>query len=150
MSELKHRLQSDLTQAMRDRDEVRTGAIRMALTALTTEEVSGKQARELSDAEVVTVLRREVKKRAEAAEAFDTGGRADRAARERAESEVLAAYLPAELSDAELAALVDAAIAETGASEPRQMGQVMKVLTPRVAGRADGGRVAAAVKARLS
>lgn len=147
---LKAQLRSDLTTAMKARDELRSATLRMALTAITNEEVAGKVARELSDDEVLKVLGREVKKRKEAAEAFAGAGRAEQAAREVAEGEVLATYLPAQLSDEELRALVDAAVAETGAEGPKAMGAVMKVLTPRVAGRADGGRVAAAVKARLS
>ena len=147
---LKAQLRSDLTTAIKGRDELRSATLRMALAAITTEEVAGKVARELSDDEVLKVLGREVKKRKEAAEAFAGAGRAEQAAREEAEGEVLTAYLPAQLSDAELQALVDAAVAETGAEGPRGMGAVMKVLTPRVAGRADGGRVAAAVKAKLS
>ncbi|MCU1675995.1 MAG: hypothetical protein JWM93_753 [Frankiales bacterium] len=147
---LKQRLHDDLTTAMKARDALRTASLRMALTALTNEEVAGKQARELSDNDVVVVLRREVKKRTEAAEAFTAGGRTDSAARELAEREVLAVYLPAELSDDDLATLVDAAVAESGATAPGQMGLVMKLLTPRVAGRAEGGRVAAAVRQRLS
>src|ERR1044072_6777836 len=119
---LKERLQSDLTAAMKARDELRAATLRMALTAVTTEEVAGKQARVLSDDEVLTVLAREAKKRREAAEAFDGAGRAELAARERAEGEVLAAYLPAQLSDDEIAELVTAAIAETGASGPQAMG----------------------------
>ena len=147
---LKAQLRSDLTSAMKARDELRSATIRMALTAITNEEVAGKVARELSDDEVLKVLGREVKKRKEAAEAFAGAGRAEQAAREVAEGEVLSAYLPAQLSDEELHALVDAAVAESGAEGPRAMGAVMKVLTPRVAGRADGSRVAAAVKAKLS
>jgi uncharacterized protein YqeY len=147
---LKAQLRSDLTSAMKARDELRSATIRMALTAITNEEVAGEVARELSDDEVLKVLGREAKKRKEAAEAFAGAGRAEQAAREVAEGEVLAAYLPAQLSDEELHALVDAAVAESGAEGPRAMGAVMKVLTPRVAGRADGSRVAAAVKARLS
>lgn len=147
---LKAQLRSDLTTAMKARDELRSATLRMALTAITNEEVAGKTARELSDDEVLKVLGREMKKRKEAAEAFAGAGRAEQAAREEAEGEVLAAYLPAQLSDEELHALVDAAVAETGAEGPRAMGAVMKVLTPRVAGRADGSRVAAAVKAKLS
>src|SRR3954471_19517759 len=115
MSDLKDRLQADLTTSMKARDELRTATLRMALTAIRMEEVSGKSARELDDAEVVTVLGRETKKRREAAEAFDDGGRPDRADRERAESEVLADYLPAQLSDEALRDLVAAAITETGA-----------------------------------
>ena len=147
---LKAQLRSDLTSAMKARDELRSATIRMALTAITNEEVAGEVARELSDDEVLKVLGREAKKRKEAAEAFAGAGRAEQAAREVAEGEVLAAYLPAQLSDEELHALVDTAVAESGAEGPRAMGAVMKLLTPRVAGRADGSRVAAAVKARLS
>jgi uncharacterized protein YqeY len=149
MSDLKDRLQADLTTAMKGRDELRTATLRMALTAIRMEEVSGKSARELDDAEVVTVLTRETKKRREAAEAFDGGGRPDRAERERAESGVLADYLPAQLSDDELRELVAAAVAETGAQGPRGIGTVMKVLTPRTAGRAEGGRVSAEVRRQL-
>ena len=150
MAELKERLRADLTAAMKSRDELVTATLRMALTAVGTEEVAGKQARELSDAEVVQVLTREAKKRREAAEAFENGGRPEQAARELAEGEVLAAYLPRQLSDEELAELVAAAVAETGAEGPKGMGLVMKALTPKIAGRAEGGRVAAAVKSALS
>ena len=149
MAALKDRRRADLTEAIRSRDELRSATIRLALTAITNEEVAGKTARELSDAEVVTVLTREAKKRREAAEAYDDAGRAARAERERAEGEVLATYLPAQLTDDELAALVRDAVAETGAEGPRGMGQVMKVLGPRTAGRAEGGRVAAAVRSAL-
>jgi uncharacterized protein YqeY len=149
MTELKDRLQSDLTVAMKSRDELRAATLRMALTAVRNEEVAGKAARTLSDDEVVTVLMREAKKRREAAEAFDGGGRPDRADRERAEGEVLAEYLPEQLSDAELSALVTAAVQESGADGPRAMGQVMKVVGPRTVGRADGGRVAAEVRRQL-
>ena len=124
--------------------------LRMALTSITNEEVAGDAARNLSDEEIVKVLTREAKKRREAAEAFGAAGRDEQAAAERAEGEVLADYLPAQLSDDELTALVSAAIAETGASGMQGMGQVMKLLTPRVAGRADGARVAAEVRRRLS
>ena len=147
---LKAQLRTDLTTAMKARDELRSATLRMTLAAITNEEVSGKVARELSDDEVLKVIGREVKKRKEAAEAFAGAGRAEQAAREEAEGELLTAYLPAQLSDEELQTLVDAAVAETGAEGPRGMGTVMKVLTPRVAGRADGARVAAAVKAKLS
>jgi uncharacterized protein len=150
MSELKEKLRSDLSTAMKARDEVRTRTLRMSLTAVTNEEVAGKQSRELTDAEIVKVLTREAKKRREAAEAFSQAGRDEQAAAERAEGAVLEGYLPAQLSDAELAELVEAAIAETGAEGPRAMGQVMKVLNPKVVGRAEGGRVAAEVKRRLS
>jgi uncharacterized protein YqeY len=146
---LKERLQADLTTAMKARDELRAATIRMALTAVTTEEVAGKQARVLSDDEVLAVLTREAKKRREAAEAFDGAGRAELATRERAEGEVLAEYLPSQLTDDELADLVRAAIAETGADNPKAMGQVMRVVTPQVTGRAEGGRVAAEVRRQL-
>ena len=116
VAELKEQLRADLTTAMKARDELRTATLRMVLTAVTTEEVAGKEARELSDDEVLAVLRREAKKRREAAEAFGAAGRAEQAERERAEGEVLAGYLPAQLDDAELAALVADAIATTGAA----------------------------------
>jgi uncharacterized protein YqeY len=150
MSALKEKLRSDLSTAMKARDEVRTRTLRMSLTAVTNEEVAGKQSRELSDDDVVKVLTREAKKRREAAEAFADAGRAEQADAERAEGAVLEEYLPAQLSDAELSELVAAAIAETGAEGPRAMGQVMKVLNPKIAGRAEGGRVAAEVKRRLA
>jgi uncharacterized protein YqeY len=121
----------------------------MALTAVRTEEVAGKSARQLSDEEVVAVLGREAKKRREAAEAFAQAGRPELADRERAEGEVIAGYLPAQLGDDELRELVAAAIAQTGATDPRGMGQVMKVVTPRTAGLAEGGRVAAEVRRQL-
>jgi uncharacterized protein len=150
VAELKERLRADLNAAMRARDQVRMRTLRMALTSITNEEVAGAAARDLTDDEIVKVLTREARKRREAAEAFSAAGRHDRAAAERAEGEVLADYLPAQLSDDELATLVDAAIAETGASGLAGMGQVMKTVTPRVADRADGARVAAEVRRRLS
>jgi uncharacterized protein len=150
MAALKDRLRGDLTQAMKARDEVRTRTLRMALTSITREEVAGESARELSDDEVVTVLTREAKRRREAAEAFAAAGRDEQAAAERAEGVILDGYLPAQLSDEEIAAMVAAVIDETGASGMAAMGQVMKALTPRVAGRADGARVAAEVRRRLS
>ena len=150
VAELKERLRADLNAAMRARDQVRMRTLRLALTSITNEEVAGASARDLSDDEIVKILTREARKRREAAEAFSAAGRGEQAAAERAEGEVLADYLPAQLSDDELAALVDAAIAETGASGMAGMGQVMKTVTPRVAGRADGARVAAEVRRRLS
>lgn len=149
MTTLEQRLHDDLTEAIRGRDEVRSATLRMALTALKNESVSGSDARVLTDDEVVAVLGREAKKRREAATAYDDAKRPELADRERAELVVLEGYLPAQLDDAELAALVAEAVAQTGADSMRGMGAVMKVLTPRVAGRADGGRVAAAVKAAL-
>lgn len=150
MDTLKERLQSDLTTAMRERDLTRTATLRMALTAISTAEVAGKQARQLSDDEIVAVLTKEAKKRREAADAYRDGGRAESAAAEEAEAEIIAEYLPEPLTEEELSSLVDEAIAEAGAESPRDMGKVMKLLTPRVAGRADGKTVAAAVKNRLT
>jgi uncharacterized protein YqeY len=149
MPTLKDQLRADLTTAMKGRDETRTRTLRMALTAITNEEVSGV-AHDLTDEEITKILTREAKRRREAATAFADAGRGDQAKAERAEEEVLASYLPAQLSDDELATLVAAAIAETGASGPGGMGQVMKVVTPRVAGRAEGSRVAAMVRSRLA
>ena len=150
MAELKERLRADLNAAMRARDQVRMRTLRMALSSITNEEVAGTSARALSDEEVMKVLTREARKRREAAEAFGAAGRAEQAAAERAEGEVLAGYLPAQLTDEELSALVTAAIADTGASGMPGMGPFMKTLTPRVAGRADGARVAAEVRRRLT
>jgi uncharacterized protein YqeY len=150
MPELKKRLRADLTAAMKSRDQVRTRTLRMALTSVTNEEVAGAAARELTDDEVMRVLAREVKKRRDAAEAFDAAGRENQAAAERAEGEVLAGYLPAPLSDDDLAQIVAAAIAETGASGMSAMGRVMKAATARAGGRAEGARVAAEVRRRLS
>jgi uncharacterized protein YqeY len=147
---LKEKLQNDLTEAMRARDEVRSSTIRMVLTAIKNEEVSGKEARELSDAEVITVLSREAKKRREAAEAFEQAGAKDRADMEKAEGVVIAEYLPVQLSESEIKEMINAAIAETGATGPQQMGLVMKSIQPKIAGRADGGVVSSLVKAALS
>ena len=147
---LKEKLQNDLTEAMRARDEVRSSTIRMVLTAIKNEEVSGKEARDLSDEEVITVLSREAKKRREAAEAFEQAGAADRAANEKAEGVIIAEYLPAQLSESEIKEMIAAAIAESGATGPQQMGQVMKLIQPKIAGRADGGIVSSLVKAALS
>lgn len=147
---LKEQLRADLTTAMKARDQLRSATLRMVLTALTNEEVSGAQARELSDAEVVTVLAREAKKRRESAEAYAAAGRPELADRELAERSVVEAYLPAQLPDDELRDLVAAAVSETGAEGPRGMGAVMKVLAPRVQGRAEGGRVAAEVRRQLA
>lgn len=150
MSALKEKLETDLSAAMKARDDVRTRTLRMALTAVKNEEVAGKRSRELSDDDVVKVLTREAKKRREAATAFGDAGRAEQAQAERDEGAVLEEYLPAQLSDEELTALVADAIAETGAAGPRAMGQVMKAVTPKVAGRADGRRVSGEVKRQLA
>jgi uncharacterized protein YqeY len=150
MASLKQQLRDDLHSAMRDHDELRTATIRMVLTAITNEEVAGKVARELSDDEVQAVLRREAKKRREAATAYADGGRPERAERESAELGVVEAYLPAQLDDAELVEVVRAAIAETGADGMKAMGAVMKAVQPRIAGRAEGGRVSAEVRRQLA
>lgn len=150
MAPLKDRLKSDLTAAMRARDDVRKGTLRMTLSAIGTAEVAGTSAKQLSDDEIITVLTREVKRRREAAEAFRSGGRADSAEREEAEAAIISEYLPAQLSSDELTQLVDQAVAEAGAESPRDMGKVMKILQPKVAGRAEGRVVADAVKTRLA
>ena len=145
----KQSLREDMTTAMRARDKVRTATLRMALAAVTNAEVAGKEARELTDDEVQQVIAKEAKKRREAAQAYDDAGRSELAETERAELAVLEEYLPKQLSDEDLSALVADAISETGASGMAAMGQVMKAVQPKVAGRAEGGRVAAAVKQAL-
>ncbi len=149
MGQLKDRLQSDLTAAMKAQDELSRATLRMVLTAIGNEEVAGATARKLSDDEELKVVAREAKKRREAAEAFRSGGAEERAERELAEEGVINAYLPQQLSDDALSVLVAEALAETGASGPQAMGQLMKAVGPKVAGRAEGGRVAAAVRAAL-
>lgn len=150
MSALKDKLKADLSASLKSRDEVRLRTIRMALAAINVEEVAGKQARELSDDEIIKVLTKEAKKRREAAEAFGNAGREEQAKAELDEQAVLDEYLPAQLSDEELGRIVDEAVAELGVSGPQAMGQVMKVVNPKVAGRAEGGRVAQIVRARLA
>jgi uncharacterized protein YqeY len=147
---IKEQLKNDLTEAIRGRDEITSGTIRMVLTAITNEEVAGKEARVLSDEEVITVLSREAKKRREAAEAFESAGRADKSALEKSEGEVIAKYLPAQLSEADIAAIITEAIASTGAQGPGDMGKVMGAVKPKIAGKADGGLVSALVKAALN
>ncbi len=147
---IKEQLKKDLTEAIRGRDEITSGTIRMVLTAITNEEVAGKEARVLSDEEVITVLSREGKKRREAAEAFENAGRADKSALEKSEGEVLAKYLPAQLSEADIAAIIADVIASTGAQGPGDMGKVMGAVKPKIAGKADGGVVSALVKAALN
>ncbi|WP_131103470.1 GatB/YqeY domain-containing protein [Ornithinimicrobium sufpigmenti] len=147
---LKATLQAHLTEAMRSKDRVRAGTLRMALTSITNEEVAGKEHRELSEEEVLRVVTKEGKKRREAAEAYRQARRPELAEAEEAELAVLEEYLPAQLSDEDLETLVREAVAESGASDMRGMGQVMKVLQPRIAGRAEGGRVAAIVKRALA
>ncbi len=147
---IKEQLKKDLTEAIRGRDEITSGTIRMVLTAITNEEVAGNEARVLSDEEVITVLSREGKKRREAAEAFENAGRADKSALEKSEGEVIAKYLPAQLSEADIAAIIADAITSTGAQGPGDMGKVMGAVKPKIAGKADGGLVSALVKAALN
>ncbi|MEU2024212.1 GatB/YqeY domain-containing protein [Streptomyces sp. NPDC016469] len=153
MTTLKSKLKEDLTTAMKARDELTSSTLRLTLTAITKEEVGGKTARELSDDEVQKVIAKEAKKRREAADAFAKGGRTEQAEREKKEGAILEAYLPQQLSDEELTAIVASAVDEAkaaGAEGPRAMGAVMKIVNPKVAGRAEGGRVAAAVKELLA
>ncbi|WP_375426258.1 GatB/YqeY domain-containing protein [uncultured Friedmanniella sp.] len=149
---LKDRLRTDLTAAIRGRDKLRAGTIRMVLAAISEAEVAGKQAVVLSDQQVLDVVVREAKKRREAEEAFLSAGRAELADKERAEAGVLADYLPAQLSAEEISTLVSAAIEQTGAAPlgPRGMGKVMGVLTPQTRGKADGGAVATEVRRQLA
>ena len=150
---LKSKLQEDLNTAIKERNELRSSTLRLTLAAITKEEVAGKEKRELSDDEVLKVITKEAKKRREAADAFAQGGRAESAEREKAEGEVLAEYLPRQLSDEELDEIVAQAVGEAraaGAEGPRAMGAVMKIVNPKVAGLAEGGRVAAVVKKLLA
>ncbi|HTF39590.1 MAG TPA: GatB/YqeY domain-containing protein [Propionibacteriaceae bacterium] len=150
-STLKERLRSDLTTAIRDRDKLRSGTIRMVLTAITEAEVAGSEAVELSDQQVLDVVIREAKKRREAETAYANAGRVELAEKERAESTVLADYLPQQLTREEIAAVVADAIASTGAAElgMKGMGKVMAQVTPQTKGKADGSVVAAEVKRQL-
>lgn len=154
MAELKDRLRADLTAAMKSQDKLRTATLRMVLAAIQTEEVAGKQVRELSDAEVIAVLSRESKKRGESAEIYTQNGRGELAANEHAEGRVIDEYLPTPLTDSELADVADSAIAQVAEDigerpSMRQMGQVMKIATAIADGKADGARLSAAVKSRL-
>lgn len=149
---VKERLQSDLTTAMKARDEITTSTIRMLLAAITNAEVAGSEAIALDDAQSITVLQSEAKKRVEAAEVYEQAGRAESAAKERAELAVVERYLPAAMGDDELAAIVDEAVAAAagaGATGPKAMGQVIKAVRDRAGSAADGGRIAAMVKAKL-
>ena len=152
---LKARLRTDLTAAMKARDSLTTATLRLALAAITTAEVSGTTAKELTDTEVMGVIGKEVRKRAEAAEAFAGAGRAEQAAKEEAEAAVLNRYLPTPLTDAEIVGLVSTAVEDVAASTGgpvtmRQMGLVIKAVQAAAAGRADGSRISAAVKAALA
>jgi len=154
MAELKERIRTDLTEAMKSRDKLRTATLRMLLAAIQTEEVSGKQARELTDDDVLKVLTREAKKRTEAAEIYTQNGRGELAAEEHAEGRIIDEYLPTPLTDAEVADVVDTALAQVAEEigerpSVRQMGLVMKAATAIAAGKADGARLSAAVKDRL-
>jgi uncharacterized protein len=149
MGTLKDRLNDDLRTAMKGRDELTTSTLRMALSAVRNAEVSGTEARDLSDDEVLGVLTKEAKKRREAASAFAGAGRADQAAKETAEGEILDRYLPTQLSDAEITELVAGALAAGGITGKAQMGPAMKAAQAAVSGRAEGGRVAAEVRRQL-
>jgi hypothetical protein len=153
MTNLKEQIQADLTASIRAKDSLTSGTLRMVLSAITNEEVSGKEARVLDDQDMITVLNREAKKRKEAATAYDDAKRPELAEKERAELEIIQAYLPAALSDEELAKIIASAVAQvaaTGATGPSAMGAVMKIVSPQVSGRADGGAVASAVKSALA
>lgn len=147
---IKEQLKLDLTEAIRSRDQLVSGTIRMVLSAITNEEVAGKEARQLSEDEVIAVLSREAKKRREAAEAFADAGRADKADLEKSEGEVIAKYLPAQLTESEIAAIIADAIAATGAAGPADMGKVMGAIKAKIAGKADGSVVSSLVKAALN
>jgi uncharacterized protein YqeY len=147
---LKEKLQTDLTDAIRSRNEVVSGTVRMLLAAITNEEVAGKAAKVLTDAEIITVLSREAKKRREAVEAYTQANRDDLAGKEKAEAAVIANYLPEQLSEDDIKKLIADAIAETDAKGPAGMGLVMKVLQPKITGKADGGVVSGLVKAALT
>ena len=146
---LKETLQADLTEAIRSRNELTSGTIRMLLAAIQVEEVAGKEARTLKDDEIIKVLSREAKKRREAADAYKDAGRADKAEQEAKEGEVILKYLPAQLSEDEIKKIVADAVAESGATTPQQTGQVMKIVQPKVAGKADGALVSSLVKSAL-
>jgi uncharacterized protein len=153
MTNLKEQLHTDLTAAIKAKDSLTSGTLRMVLAAITNEEVAGKEARVLNDQDMITVLNREAKKRKEAATAYDDAKRPELADKERAELEIIQAYLPAALSDEDLAKIIASAVAEVaagGATGPSAMGAVMKIVSPQVSGRADGGAVAAAVKSALA
>ena len=153
MTNLKEQLHTDLTAAIKAKDSLTSGTLRMVLSAITNEEVSGKEARVLNDQDLITVLNREAKKRKEAATAYDDAKRPELADKERAELVIIQAYLPDALSDEDLANIINSAVAEVaaaGATGPSAMGTVMKIVSPQVSGRADGGAVAAAVKSALA
>lgn len=147
---LKETLRADLTTAMKARDMVTASTIRMIMTAISNEEVAGKEARVLNENEMITVLTREMKRRREAAEAFEAAGRSDKAAEEKSEGDVIARYLPAQMSETEIKALIAQTIANVGASTPADMGKVMGAIKGEVAGKADGALVSSLVKEALA
>jgi uncharacterized protein YqeY len=149
MAELKDKIRTDLTASLKARDSLRASTLRMVLAAITNAEVAGKEARELTDDDVLGVLTSEAKKRRESAEAFDGGNRPELAEKERAEAAVLAEYLPTPLTEDEVSAIITAAIAKTGAEGPKGIGPVMGIVQPQIRGRADGGAVAAEVRRQL-
>ena len=149
MSALKDQIRADLKEAMKAKEKERTGTIRMLLAAIQTAETEGSK-HEVDDAEIQKIIAREIKKRRESAEIYTTNGREDLAETELAEANVLEAYQPKQLTDDELAVLIDDTVAETGATSMAQMGQVMKAATAKADGRADGKRISEAVKARLN
>lgn len=147
---IKETLREDLTASIRSQDKVVSETLRMVLTAITNEEVAGKEARTLTDDEIITVLSRESKKRREAAEEFSKAGRDDKAAAEKAEGEIIAKYLPAQLSEDEIKKIIADAVAKTGAAGPADMGKVMGAIKPLIAGKADGALVSSLVKSTLN
>jgi len=147
MPMLRDSIANDMRDAMKARDSARVATLRLLMAAITN--VEKEKIHQLDDDEVLEVIAREAKRRRESIEAFDKGGRPDLVEKETAELRVLETYLPERLSDEELATLVDQAIAETGASQPKQMGEVMKALMPKLRGRADGAQVSALVRSRL-
>ena len=153
MANLKEQIHIDLTASIKAKDSLTSGTLRMVLSAITNEEVSGKESRVLDEQDMITVLNREAKKRKEAAAAYDDAKRPELADKERSELEIIQAYLPAALSDEDLAKIIASAVAEvavSGSTGPSAMGAVMKIVSPQVSGRADGGAVAAAVKSALA
>jgi len=145
---LKSRITEEMKAAMRAREGARLSTIRLLLAAIKQKEVDERV--ELSDADIVSIIERMIKQRRESIAAFDAGGRPDLSASERAEIEVLQAYMPQPLAVAEVESMIEAALASVGASGPAAMGPVMNVLRPQLAGRADMAAVASKVKARLA
>lgn len=149
MAELKDRIRADMIASMKAKEADKTKVLRAVISAITTEEVSGETAKELTDAQELAVVTKQARQRRDSAEAYANGGRQDLADIELAEAEILSAYLPTPLTDEELAGLVEAELTAAGEVTMKQMGQLIKAVNAKAAGRADGGRVAAAVKSRL-